>query len=83
MPRVSRAQTERNRVKITQTATRLFRERGFQNVSLSEVMHASGLTHGGFYGHFASKEALARAAGEVPLAGEVLDAARAFLRKVR
>ncbi|NVZ61321.1 TetR family transcriptional regulator [Pseudomonas gingeri] len=62
MPRVSRAQSELNRIKITQTATRLFRERGFQSVSLSEVMHESGLTHGGFYGHFASKEALANEA---------------------
>ncbi|NWA28605.1 TetR/AcrR family transcriptional regulator [Pseudomonas gingeri] len=58
MPRVSRAQTELNRVKIMQTATRLFRERGIQGITLSEVMNESGLTNGGFYGHFASKEAL-------------------------
>jgi len=62
MPRVSRAQTELNRIKITQTAARLFRERGFNGITLSEVMHESGLTHGGFYGHFQSKDALANEA---------------------
>lgn len=62
MPRVSRAQTELNKIRITQTAARLFRERGFQGITLSEVMQESGLTHGGFYGHFKSKEALANEA---------------------
>lgn len=62
MPRVSRAQTELNKIKITETAAKLFRERGFQGITLAEVMHASGLTHGGFYGHFKSKEALANEA---------------------
>ncbi|MDX6711507.1 MAG: TetR/AcrR family transcriptional regulator, transcriptional repressor for nem operon [Blastocatellia bacterium] len=36
----------------------LFRERGFSGVSVSEVMKAGGLTHGPFYNHFTSKEAL-------------------------
>src|SRR5690606_14932226 len=36
-----------------------FRERGLQGISVAEVMSAAGLTHGGFYGHFDSKEALA------------------------
>jgi len=59
MPRVSRQQTERNREIILEVATRLFRERGFKGLSVAEVMNAAGLTHGGFYGHFDSKEALA------------------------
>lgn len=62
MPRVSRKQSEQNRVTITETASRLFRQRGVNGVSLAEVMKASGLTHGGFYGHFDSKEALANEA---------------------
>ncbi|NWA29678.1 TetR/AcrR family transcriptional regulator [Pseudomonas gingeri] len=62
MPRVSRKQSELNRVIITETASRLFRQRGMHGVSLIEVMKASGLTHGGFYGHFESKEALANEA---------------------
>lgn len=59
MPRVSREQTDQNRIKIEQAASRLFRERGFKGVTVADVMAAAGLTHGGFYGHFASKDALA------------------------
>lgn len=62
MPRVSRQQTELNRVAITETAARLYRERGLNGVSVAEVMNEAGLTHGGFYGHFESKEALANEA---------------------
>lgn len=39
-------------------ASQLFRERGLDGVSLEDVMHAVGMTKGGFYKHFASKEAL-------------------------
>ncbi|TIM60072.1 MAG: helix-turn-helix transcriptional regulator, partial [Mesorhizobium sp.] len=37
---------------------RLFRDKGFDAVSVAEVMKAAGLTHGGFYGHFSSKDDL-------------------------
>ena len=58
MPRVSRQQSKLNRISIVENAARLFRERGFRNIPLSEVMSSSGLTLGGFYGHFESREAL-------------------------
>ncbi|WP_413727878.1 TetR/AcrR family transcriptional regulator [Sodalis sp. RH19] len=58
MPRVSRAETERNRVAIVDASSRLFREQGLR-VSVADLMGAVGLTHGGFYGHFASKDELA------------------------
>jgi TetR/AcrR family transcriptional repressor of nem operon len=48
--------------RIVREASRLFRERGFQNVSVAEVMKAAGLTHGAFYAHFGSKEELQAAA---------------------
>jgi TetR/AcrR family transcriptional repressor of nem operon len=64
MPRVSRKQAELNRETIVEAATRLFRERGLHGISVVDVMGAAGLTHGGFYGHFESKEALAREASE-------------------
>jgi TetR/AcrR family transcriptional repressor of nem operon len=48
--------------RIVKEASRLFRERGFENVSVGEVMKAAGLTHGAFYAHFASKQALQEAA---------------------
>jgi len=64
MPRVSKAQTDLNRAAITQVSSRLFREHGFRGVSVADLMAEAGLTHGGFYGHFESKDALAAAAGE-------------------
>lgn len=58
MPRVSRAQAAQNRELTIQAAARLFRERGIDRVSVQDVMAAVGLTHGGFYGQFESKDAL-------------------------
>ncbi|MET8213910.1 TetR/AcrR family transcriptional regulator [Streptomyces sp. NPDC005373] len=55
MGRVSQAQE--NRKRIVDTASRLFREQG-THVSVADLMKAAGLTHGGFYKQFASKEAL-------------------------
>ena len=53
--KVSRQQMAANRERLLDIASRLFRERGFDNVSVAEIMQEAGLTHGGFYGHFASK----------------------------
>lgn len=58
MGRVSQAQAAENRRRIVAAAARLFRERGIGEVSVTDVMAEAGLTHGGFYKHFASKEAL-------------------------
>ncbi|MEV8503993.1 TetR family transcriptional regulator [Actinoplanes sp. NPDC051475] len=64
MARVSQAQAQENRERVVRTAARLFREHGVQGVSVADLMGAAGLTHGGFYKQFASKEALvAEAAG--------------------
>jgi TetR/AcrR family transcriptional repressor of nem operon len=48
--------------RIVKEASRLFRERGFENVTVGEVMKAAGLTHGAFYAHFESKQELQKAA---------------------
>lgn len=58
MSRVSKAQAQENRADAVAQAARLFRERGVQGVSIAEVMKAIGLTPGGFYKQFGSKEAL-------------------------
>ena len=55
-------ETARRHQQIVAAASRLFRERGFEGVSVAELMAAAGLTHGGFYAHFASKEDLVNAA---------------------
>jgi len=39
-----------------EAVSRLFRARGFDSVTVAEIMGAAGLTHGGFYGHFKSKD---------------------------
>ncbi|MDR5753254.1 MULTISPECIES: TetR family transcriptional regulator [unclassified Caballeronia] len=59
MPRVSREQTERNRLLIEAASARLFKEHGLNGVSVADIMAGAGLTHGGFYGHFESKDELA------------------------
>ncbi|MFF7314924.1 TetR family transcriptional regulator [Streptomyces sp. NPDC008137] len=53
--RVTRAQAAQNRAHIVATASRLFRERGYDGVGVAELMAAAGFTHGGFYKHFRSK----------------------------
>lgn len=56
--KVSREQMAENRRRILDAACRLFKDKGFDAVSVAEVMKAAGLTHGGFYGHFSSKDDL-------------------------
>ncbi|HEU0025871.1 MAG TPA: TetR family transcriptional regulator [Ktedonobacterales bacterium] len=57
MPR-STAHKARTRTRIIEAAARAFRERGVETVAIADVMRAAGLTHGGFYAHFPSKDAL-------------------------
>lgn len=59
MGRSSRAQADANRARIVQVASELFRARGVEAVGIADVMKEAGMTKGGFYRHFASKEALA------------------------
>ena len=68
MPKVSRARAEANHQAIEAAASRLFRERGLQAVTVADVMAEAGLTHGGFYAHFPSKDALAASACEAAFA---------------
>ena len=56
--RVSREQARENRQNILRAAGRLFRERGIDAAGVDDITRAAGLTHGGFYGHFDSKQAL-------------------------
>ncbi|MCQ4161376.1 TetR/AcrR family transcriptional regulator [Roseomonas sp. GC11] len=56
--RKSKEETAESRRRILREAARLYRERGFDGVGVAEIMEAAGMTHGGFYRHFPSKEAL-------------------------
>jgi TetR/AcrR family transcriptional repressor of nem operon len=56
--KVSKEASARHRAALLAAASRLFREHGFAGISIAEIAAAAGLTHGAFYTHFASKEAL-------------------------
>jgi TetR/AcrR family transcriptional repressor of nem operon len=56
--RRSREDTIETRRRIVEAASRLFRAKGIAEVSVADVMGSLGLTVGGFYRHFESKEAL-------------------------
>jgi TetR/AcrR family transcriptional regulator, transcriptional repressor for nem operon len=66
--RVTREQAEQNRLTVLKSAGRLFRDRGFDGVGIADIMRAAGLTHGGFYGQFSSKEQLATEASRRTIA---------------
>ena len=53
--KVTKAQAETNRARVVETASRLFREHGFDGVGVADLMAAAGFTHGGFYKQFGSK----------------------------
>ena len=57
--RLTKEQAEQNRQLIVETASRMFRLHGMENVAVADVMKESGFTHGGFYNHFNSKDELA------------------------
>jgi TetR/AcrR family transcriptional repressor of nem operon len=56
--KVTKKQALENRARIVETASTLFRERGYDGVSVADLMAAAGFTHGGFYKHFGSKSDL-------------------------
>jgi TetR/AcrR family transcriptional repressor of nem operon len=67
--RVSRQKALENREQIVETAARLLRQHGFDGIGVADMMNAAGLTHGGFYRNFASKDDLAVKASEHAIAG--------------
>jgi len=56
--KVTREQAAARRERIVDVASELFRAHGFDGVAIAEIMKSAGVTHGGFYGHFDSKEQL-------------------------
>ena len=56
---MSREHTAETHARILGVAGKLFRERGFDGIGVADLMKSAGLTHGAFYNHFESKDALA------------------------
>jgi TetR/AcrR family transcriptional regulator, transcriptional repressor for nem operon len=66
--RVSREKAAENRERIIDAAGALFRTKGFGGIGVADIMKAADLTHGGFYGHFASKDDLVAQASQRAMA---------------
>jgi len=64
MVRASRSEKQARHERIVEEAARRIRERGTREPGIAEIMGAAGLTHGGFYKHFASRDELIAAASE-------------------
>jgi TetR/AcrR family transcriptional regulator, transcriptional repressor for nem operon len=54
----SKAETAQTRKRIVEVAAQAFKINGIQATGVAEIMAAAGLSHGGFYRHFATKEQL-------------------------
>lgn len=54
----SQARKQQTREQIVKTAAKRFRESGVEGVSIANLMKEAGLTHGGFYKHFESRDDL-------------------------
>ncbi len=71
--KVTKAQAQENRAHIVETASALFRERGYDGVGVAELMATAGFTHGGFYKHFRSKADLMAEAAASGISKSVAD----------
>jgi AcrR family transcriptional regulator len=59
-----RTKKEETRERILRAAARAIRRHGYEGVGVADVMKEAGLTHGGFYAHFESRDALLAAAAD-------------------
>ncbi|MEQ1552187.1 TetR/AcrR family transcriptional regulator [Sphingorhabdus sp.] len=67
--RMSREAMAQHHQEIVTAGARLLRERGIEGLSVADLMQAAGLTHGGFYRHFASKDAFVCEATDAAFGG--------------
>ena len=76
MPRISEQDMAQTRQRIVDAASPRFRADGIDAIGIAALMKAAGMTHGGFYNHFASKDALAVAVCEDAFAASLAVLAR-------
>ncbi|MDE1179367.1 TetR/AcrR family transcriptional regulator [Paraburkholderia sp.] len=69
--RKSRAETAETRQRIVEVAAHAFRAKGIQATGLADVMADAGLSHGGFYRHFDSKDQLVAEACATAVSGMI------------
>ncbi|TCR68451.1 TetR/AcrR family transcriptional regulator [Bosea sp. BK604] len=75
--RYEKGHKDETRRRIVETAARRFRKDGIEATGIAGLMAEAGLTHGGFYAHFPSKEDLVRSAVDVALTGATAEHASA------
>src|SRR6476469_8997074 len=79
--RKSRIEAAKTRERIVTAAAAEFRQHGIAATGLADLMKAAGLTHGGFYRHFASKDQLVAEACSAALAATTEQAAAVASRQ--
>ena len=72
----AQSRKEATHERIVEVATRAIRRSGYAGTGVADIMKEAGLTHGGFYAHFASRDALLAEAGDRAGAEAVALAAR-------
>lgn len=72
MPRFAQSRKEASHERILQAATRAIRRSGYAGTGVADIMREAGLTHGGFYAHFASREAMLAEAADLAGAESVV-----------
>lgn len=76
MKRAAARSKEATHERIVETAARAIRRSGYAGTSVADIMKEAGLTHGGFYAHFASREAMLAEAADRAGAEAVAASAR-------
>src|SRR3954465_2949688 len=76
MTRSSRSQKEATHERIVEAAARAIRRSGYDGTGVADIMKDAGLTHGGFYAHFPSREAMPAEAADRAGADVVAASAR-------
>lgn len=76
MKRTTSRSKEATHERIVETAARAIRRNGYDGNSVADIMKEAGLTHGGFYAHFASREAMLAEAADHAGAEAVATSAR-------
>jgi len=69
---------DETRERILRAAARAIRKHGYEGVGVADVMKEAGLTHGGFYAHFESRDALLAAAADQAGAESIENLTRAI-----
>lgn len=77
-PRPTSSRKEITHQRIVETAARAIRRSGYDGTGVADIMKEAGLTHGGFYAHFSSRDAMLAEAADLAGADTVAVAERIF-----